>query len=102
MILTGREIEEQVNSGNIAIKPFDAECIKPNSYVYHLGDTLVEVLDVGDKKRKPKTRKIKIPQKGYVLEPKRLYLGTTVETFILYLKRNFTGRVNLLTIFSIN
>jgi len=80
MILTGKEIKKQVKNGNIVIKPFDEECIKPNSYVYHLGDTLVEVLDVGDKKRKPKTRKIKIPQKGYVLEPKRLYLGTTVET----------------------
>jgi len=80
MILTGNEIEKQVENGNIVIKPFDEECIKPNSYVYHLGDTLVEVLDVGDKKRKLKTRKIKIPEKGYVLEPKRLYLGTTVET----------------------
>lgn len=80
MILTAKEIEKQVEKGKIVIDPFDKECVKPNSYIYHLGDTLVEVLQVGDRKKKPKTRKVKIPEKGYVLEPGRLYLGNTVET----------------------
>lgn len=80
MILTAKEIEKEVKKGNIIIDPFDKKCLKPNSYIYHLGDTLVEVLQVGDKKKKPKTRKVKIPAKGYVLEPRRLYLGTTIET----------------------
>ena len=51
MILTAKEIEKEAKKGNIIIDPFDKKCLKPNSYIYHLGDTLVEVLKVEIKRR---------------------------------------------------
>lgn len=79
MILTAKKIEEEVKKGNIAITPFSRKCLKPNSYIYHLGAKIVEVINVGDRKRPPKIKEMTIPKSGYVLEPNKLYLGTTVE-----------------------
>lgn len=79
MILTAQEIQKQVKKRDIIITPFDKTCLKPNSYIYHLGSKLVEVIDVGDRKRKPKTKEFTIPKKGYILKPNKLYLATTVE-----------------------
>lgn len=80
MILTGIEIKKQVASGRIHIKPYIEENLNPNSYNYRLAPELLEILDDPiDPKSKPNVRKIKFTEDGYVLQPGRLYLGSTVE-----------------------
>lgn len=80
MILTGSEIEKKVRSGSILISPFSEKQINPNSYDFRLGDTLkVYTHKILDTKKHNSVRTIKIPKKGIVLEPDKLYLGHTVE-----------------------
>lgn len=79
-MLSGEEILKQIAEKNIVIEPFDEACVAPNSYVVHLGDELVIYdEDVLECKKPSNTRKIKIPEEGYVLRPGELYLGRTVE-----------------------
>ncbi|MBF6228516.1 dCTP deaminase [Nocardia abscessus] len=80
MILTGSEIESQVAQGRITIDPFEPEQLNPNSYNFRLGDVLKvyseTILDV----RKPNSVKtIYLPEEGMILQPDRVYLGSTVE-----------------------
>lgn len=77
MILTGSKIKEEINSGSISIEPFSPEQINPNSYNYRLGDT-IKAFDRFDGTRSI-FREIRIPEEGYVLEPKKMYLATTME-----------------------
>lgn len=77
MILTGSKITEEVKQGNIVINPFCAEQINPNSYNYRLGST-IKVFDRFDGE-KSIFKEIKIPEDGYILEPKKMYLATTKE-----------------------
>lgn len=80
MIITGKEIKKQVEQGRIHISPFVEEHINPNSYNYRLHEDLLEILDLPiDPKVEPNFRKIKIGKEGYVLQPGKLYLGSTVE-----------------------
>lgn len=80
MILGGLKIKEEVWKGNITINPFHNELLNPNSYNYTLGDELLLIEDdIIDPKVKVKVKKIKLTNEGYVLEPKRLYLGFTNE-----------------------
>lgn len=81
MILSASEIQNQVEKGAITIAPFRREALNPNSYNYKLGEYLSVVDEnVVDPKRPIKLRKIRIPEEGYVLQPRKLYLGHTVET----------------------
>jgi len=79
MILTGPEIQRRLGT-DILIEPFNPERINPNSYNLSLHDELLiyetEVLDMS---RPNPTRRLTIPESGIVLEPRRLYLGRTVE-----------------------
>ncbi|MBF6195326.1 dCTP deaminase [Nocardia sp. CDC186] len=80
MILTGSEIESQVAQGRIIIDPFQPEQLNPNSYNFRLGNVLKvyseAVLDV----RKPNpVQTVYLPEDGMVLQPDRIYLGSTVE-----------------------
>ncbi|WP_375354040.1 dCTP deaminase [Paenibacillus enshidis] len=80
LILTGPEIERQVLNNRIHIRPFIKEHINPNSYNYRLGPKLLEITDdVIDPARKVSYNEISLNADGYVLMPKRLYLGSTVE-----------------------
>lgn len=80
MILSGKKIHDEVNLKNIGIEPFDTNLLNPNSYNYRLGDTIYEMIDeVIDPMKKAKYKKIKITDKGYVLKPNKLYLGSTYE-----------------------
>lgn len=79
MILTGQEIEKQIADGGITINPFDRECIGRNSYTYHISNKLLEIEKVGDIKTPIKSKEIIIPEEGFLLEPHKLYLGTTKE-----------------------
>ncbi len=79
MILTGLKIKEELNK-NIFIEPYDENRLNPNSYNLSLFDELVVYdEDVLDMKKEHKTKTIKIPKEGIVLEPNKLYLGRTNE-----------------------
>ena len=80
MILSGNKIKEEVKNGNINIEPFDENMLNPNSYNYHLGDTILEIEDeVIDPYVKCVTKKIKLTEKGYLIKPNKLYLASTKE-----------------------
>ncbi|MBX7066816.1 MAG: hypothetical protein K1X28_06260 [Parachlamydiales bacterium] len=80
MILTGSEIEKQVSSGKIHISPFLKGQVNPNSYNYRLSASLLEIVDpIIDPVEKNQLREIEMPEEGYLLYPKRLYLGCTFE-----------------------
>lgn len=80
MILSGLKIKEEVSKGNINIEPFDYNMLNPNSYNYRLGNELLEINDeVIDSKKKTNYKKIKLTEKGYLLKPSKLYLGSTAE-----------------------
>ncbi len=85
--LTGKEIHKQVKLGRIRVEPFDEAQCNPGSYDYRLGDTL-RILKCNSvvngvlhmDPRKPMAYdEVKIPKNGYMLEPGKAYLGTTVE-----------------------
>ena len=92
MILGGQTILDEVKAGNIQITPFDESRINPNSYNLTLGnkllvydtyilrsvydDSQIHLLDM--KKNNP-TKEIIIPEDGLLIEPGRVYLGTTNE-----------------------
>lgn len=83
LILTGIEIKKKVLSEQIVIKPFDIECIEPNSYKFHLGNMLLihdcQVVDSYGRGMDRPVKRIVIPESGFVLMPKRFYLGCTME-----------------------
>lgn len=102
MILSGIKILEEVNLGNISISPFDKNMLNPNSYNYHLGDTILEIEErVIDSKKKTDFKKIRIPEEGYVLRPNKLYLASTKEKIgsskyvTQLIGRSSTGRLGL-------
>lgn len=79
MILTGNEIRAQMGK-NIVIEPFREEQLNPNSYNLTLHDELLVYEELVLDMRKPnRTRRIKIPAEGLVLNPHQLYLARTVE-----------------------
>ena len=96
MILTGPAIKTAVQNGRIVLEPFDSTNLNPNSYNYHLGDTL---LAVGSNAKR--VRKIKLRSEGYVLNPGHIYLGTTNERIgsdhfvTLLLGRSSIGRLGI-------
>lgn len=102
MILSGKEIVKNIESGDIIIKPYDKEKVNPNSYNLSLfNELLVYEEDVLDMKKPNKTKRITIPEEGLVLEPNKLYLGRTNEytktdKFVPMLEgRSSTGRLGL-------
>ncbi|MGL4346811.1 MAG: dCTP deaminase [Chitinophagaceae bacterium] len=80
MILSDKQILEEMGNGNIIIQPFKKENLGSNSYDVHLGKWLavydVEILDA--KEHNP-VKRFEIPGEGYVLKPSQLYLGVTEE-----------------------
>ena len=79
MILTALEIDKQIKKKNINITPYSNTLLNPNSYNYRLAPTLIEFENELDAQKKPKTKTIHIPSTGYVLQPGKLYLGSTYE-----------------------
>lgn len=79
MILSGREIAKHIGK-EIRIEPFDEKRLNPNSYNLSLhNELLVYNNDVLDMKKPNETSRILIPDEGLLLEPRKLYLGRTVE-----------------------
>ena len=80
MILSGKEILNQIAYGNITITPLNYSQLNPNSYNLRLADELlVYDTDIIDMNKDNPFKKIKIPEEGLVLYPGTLYLGRTVE-----------------------
>ena len=80
MILSGPEIRALWQVGQIIVEPYDESCLEPNSYGFHLGDTLLVLADeIVDPTIPTTSRKIVIPESGYVLQPDVFYLGHTRE-----------------------
>ena len=80
MILSGKEIHQQVENGTISTDPFNSGQLNPNSYNLRLhSDLLVYDSDVLDMKEKNSTSPLTIPNEGLLLEPQKLYLGRTIE-----------------------
>lgn len=79
MILSGLEIKKRLHK-TIEIEPYDERRLNPNSYNLTLhNELLIYKSDVLDMKTKNEVHHIVIPPEGLVLEPGRLYLGSTNE-----------------------
>lgn len=82
-ILTGNEIDRQVKAGRIFIDPYNPKRLNPNSYNVRLGPKLLcYAFDneqcLSTRKANP-TYEYEIPEKGFLLCPGTLYLGSTIE-----------------------
>lgn len=79
MILSGKEIQKRLDK-DIFIDPFHPNQLNPNSYNLKLyNELLVYESPWLDMKKENKTSKLSIPEKGFMLEPGKLYLGRTLE-----------------------
>ena len=96
MILTGPTIKSAVKKGDISLEPFNETNLNPNSYNYHLGNSLL-ILGHGGKP----LRMILLTPRGYVLGPGKVYLGATLERIgsdryvTLLLGRSSIGRLGI-------
>jgi len=102
MILSGLEIQNQIEKGTIKIEPFDKNRLNPNSYNLRLhNELIVYKSNTLDMKVRHETERLEIPPDGLLLEPGRLYLGRTEEftvtdKFVPMLEgRSSVGRLGL-------
>ncbi|MFD8261355.1 dCTP deaminase [Streptomyces griseoluteus] len=80
MILTGPEIAREYADRRVRLEPFDQHRLSTNSYDLTLGKTLVFYTgDVLDTRRPNAHTEVTIGEEGFVLEPDRIYLGSSVE-----------------------
>lgn len=80
MILSDKQILQEIENGDILIEPFRPECLGTNSYDVHLGRYLATYKDrVLDARAHNEIDEIVIPEDGYLLQPQTLYLGVTEE-----------------------
>jgi dCTP deaminase len=80
VILTGREIVRQRERGALTIEPFSLEQLNPVSYNYRLAGALrTHRAAVIDTHAGHELQEFPLPEHGAVLQPGRVYLGTTVE-----------------------
>ena len=82
-ILTGIEINERIKNSDIIIEPYSVDRLNPNSYNLRLSNKL-KVYDVGersyiDSHDTNAIKEITIPEEGLILEPNKLYIGSTIE-----------------------
>jgi len=79
MILSGDQINQQFGD-DIVIDPYDPAKLNPNSYNLTLHDEMLTYEEVVlDMRKANRTRRIRIPEDGLVLNPSQLYLARTVE-----------------------
>jgi dCTP deaminase len=96
MILTGPAIISAVKNRDIVIEPFHPANVNPNSYNYHLSNSLI-VLGRGGRV----LRTVAMSARGYVLKPGKVYLAATRERIgsdkyvILLLGRSSIGRLGI-------
>ena len=81
MILSDKQILEEIAKGTIVLEPFDRKKLGTNSYDVHLGNCLATYKNQElDAKKHNEIIKFAIPpEEGYLLQPGILYLGVTEE-----------------------
>ncbi|OKL41306.1 dCTP deaminase [Pontibacter flavimaris] len=80
MILSDKQILEEMEKGTILVEPFDRASLGTNSYDVRLGRYLALYKDeVLDARKHNQIETFEIPEEGFVLEPGKLYLGVTLE-----------------------
>jgi len=80
MILSDKQIKEEIILGNIVIQPYDPKCLGSNSYDIHLSKYLANYDEnILDSKNHNPIKYFEIPEDGFILWPKTLYLGSTLE-----------------------
>lgn len=80
MILTGKEILNQIKDNNIKIEPFIEENINPDSYDISIGNYIYcYENDTIDSLKKNKIKKIRIKDDGYILEKNKFYFSYSNE-----------------------
>ena len=104
MVLTGKEIIENIKLNKIEVDPFSPQHVGPNSIDLHLADELLvytnTILDSRTENQTEVYQKDSI-KGGWFLEPNRLYLGSTVEKvgskthLPLYEGRSSYGRLGI-------
>ena len=77
MILTGKEIQREVDSKSITITPFDESMINPNSINYRIGNKIKKFIKFEN--NKSVFESILIPKIGLQLEPHTCYISNTLE-----------------------
>lgn len=85
-MLTGSEILKQQELGRLSISNFDISRLNPNSYNVRLNNVLMCYVSdahgniILDPKKDNQTYMEIIPNEGLILEPGKLYLGSTIES----------------------
>jgi dCTP deaminase len=80
MILTGKHIQQEVESKNITISPFDPKQMSTNSYDLRLGKNLIRYTEpVLDPKKQNKYETIEILESGFLLNKGDFVLASTLE-----------------------
>ncbi len=80
MILSDLDILQAIERGEIVITPFDPSRLGTNSYDVQLSPYLATYRDaVLDARVHNEIEHFEIPAEGFVLQPNRLYLGSTLE-----------------------
>ncbi len=80
MILTDRQILDEMEKGTIVITPYKRRFLGSNSYDVHLGKWLAMYKDeILDARVHNKIHYFSIPSEGMILVPSKLYLGVTAE-----------------------
>ncbi|MCL4392759.1 dCTP deaminase [Patescibacteria group bacterium] len=85
MVLSDKDIQENIEKGEIVIKPFNKESLQPSSYDLHLSSKFIifdnytkEYIDV--KSNDEFGKLIDITDKGYfIIHPGEFVLGATIE-----------------------
>lgn len=101
MILTDSKILKEIKKGNILITPFNKNYLGSNSYDVHLANKLGIYEDsILDAKKHNKLFLFEINE-GYILQPNKLYLGTTLEytetfNYVPFIEgKSSTGRLGI-------
>ncbi len=80
MILSDKQILQEIDKGTILIEPYERTYLGTNSYDVHLSKYLATYTQpVLDAKMHNTIHHFEIPEEGFVLEPGVLYLGSTLE-----------------------
>ena len=80
MILSDQAILNALEAQSIVIRPFKRECLGSNSYDVHLSKYLAcYTSPVLDAKLANSVEHFEIPKEGFILQPNKLYLGSTQE-----------------------
>jgi len=102
MILSGKEIINQVKMGAIIIDPFDEKNVNPNSYNYRLGENYTLVPSTPPIENNCGITELRmIPENGLLLQPGTVYLSNTYETIgsnkfvVSLIGRSSVGRLGL-------